>query len=138
MPPMFGPPKENSARSWKETSFDFRLHFVFHIATMVLFMTGGSLTVQQELWVDAIVLIALLYAAIRHRRRMNWKRPALHHKDIFSAIGSAALIGVFLFAATPLFPPTNPRSLPWYLAGVGIGAFGILGSLRIVYKSEIE
>jgi len=44
----------------------------------------------------------------------------------------------FLYAATPLFPPSNAQSLPWYLAGLGIGVFNILSALKVVNGSEAE
>lgn len=48
------------------------------------------------------------------------------------------LIAIFLYSATPLFPPNDSHSVPWYLAGLGIGLFGVLQSLKIVCTSEAE
>jgi hypothetical protein len=45
---------------------------------------------------------------------------------------------VFLYSATPLFPPNNGHVVPWYLAGFGIGLSGVLQSLNVVFSSEAE
>ena len=48
------------------------------------------------------------------------------------------LYPIFLYSATPLAPPNNSHIVPWYLAGPGIGLFGTLQSLKVVYTSEAE
>ena len=53
------------------------------------------------------------------------------------ATAGGALVGFFLFAATPLFP-LSAFSFPWYLGGALIGAFGILQTLRVVYLAESD
>jgi hypothetical protein len=45
--------------SWKEMSFDMKLMFVHHAATLVLFMAGGKLSIRSEL-VTWIVLVSVL------------------------------------------------------------------------------
>jgi hypothetical protein len=48
------------------------------------------------------------------------------------------LYPIFLYSTTPLAPPNNSHIVPWYLAGPGIGLFGTLQSLKVVYTSEAE
>lgn len=48
------------------------------------------------------------------------------------------LIAFFLYAPGPLFPATNSRFLPWYLAGFGIGLFNLLSGLNLVQSTEAE
>jgi hypothetical protein len=58
--------------------------------------------------------------------------------NVLYALGGIFFISVFLYSATPLFPLNNGRIVPWYLAGLGLGLFGILDSLKVVYASEAE
>jgi hypothetical protein len=134
---VFDQPKRGDyPKKWNEMSLEFKLMFVYHGCMMVLFMTGGAFSIRQEI-AFTIVLASLLTAiSIRHRRSANWRWPGAKPKNVAAAIGGVILMGVFLYAATPLFPPSNPRSLPWYLAGLGIGIFNVLHALRLVQTSE--
>src|SRR5438876_4798168 len=135
---MFRPTNRSYAKTWKEMSVDFKLMFVYHGTMLVLFATGQLLSTSEEIAIAVLLAVFLLAVAAKRRSNMNWRRPQIGTKHILAAIGTAALMSLFLFAATPLFPPTDHRALPWYLAGGGIGFFGILSSLGIAYSSEAE
>jgi hypothetical protein len=134
---LFGPPKAGDyPKQWKDMSLEFKLMFVYHGCMMVLFITGGALTLRQEFEFTVVLVFVLATLSIRHRRSAGWRWQALETKNLLMAVGGIALMGVFLYAATPLFPPSNPRFLPWYLAGFGIGTFNVLQALRLVHPSE--
>ena len=57
---------------------------------------------------------------------------------LLGAAVTMLLGGLFLSAGIPLFPPTNPGILPWYLAGAGIIFFGTLHALRLVAFAEAD
>jgi hypothetical protein len=119
-------------------SLDFRLMMLYHGCMMALFLFGGNLSVYRELQIAGIVLVALLVISLRYRRQQNWRWPAIRRLDILRAAGGGVLTAVFLFAATPLFPPSDSRALPWYLAGLGIGVFNILCLLNLVCLSKAD
>ena len=104
-------------------SVDFKLMFVYHGTMLVLFATGQLLSTSEEIAIAVLLAVFLLAVAAKRRSNMNWRRPQIGTKHILAAIGTAASMSLFLFAATPLFPPTDHRALPWYLAGGGIGFF---------------
>jgi hypothetical protein len=135
---MFETPKQSYPKSWKEMSVDFKLLFAYHGCMMVLFVVGRSLTVRQEVAITGVIVILLVALSVRRRRVMRWRWPGVRGRDVLFAISTVILIAFFLFAATPLFPPSQSYALPWYLAGLGIGTFGTLQSLRIVQSSELE
>lgn len=83
-----------------------------------------------------LLLLALSSISTWHRRSTGWHWHGANPKQRLAALGSLGLTAVFLCAGTPLFPPFNPRFLPWYLAGLGIGLFSFLQSLRFVHTSE--
>src|SRR5712692_3490661 len=131
-------PTTKGRPSWKEMSVEFRMMFVYHGCMMVLFIAGNALSTKLELTI-AIVLIAALAAVSLRRRRekqWHWQDPGL--KGVAKALGAVALTGFFLYAATPMFPPTRPGFLPWYLAGFGIGLFNMLSALNLVQSTEVE
>jgi hypothetical protein len=134
--PFFDPPKRRNPKQWKDMSFEFKLMFVYHGCMMVLFMTGGNFSVRQELLFAAALLFVLGSISMHHRRSNGWHWQGASAKNRLAALGGLVLTGVFLYAASPLFPPSNPRFLPWYLAGFGIGLFNFLQSLRLVHSSE--
>jgi hypothetical protein len=123
---------------WSEYSLDFRLMFVYHGSMMVLFMVGGIFSIKEELLVAALLLAILASISMRHRTNTNWRWPGARTKDVLIAIGGVALAIFFEFAATPLFPPSNPRFLPWYLAGFGIALFGVLANLKVIQFSKAD
>ncbi len=134
---LFDPPKDGDyPKQWKDMSLEFKLMFVYHGCMMVLFITGGVFSLRQELVFTSVLLFVLTSISIRHRRSASWRWQGVKPKNLLMAAGGVALMGVFLYAATPLFPPSNPRFLPWYLAGFGIGFFNVLQALRLVHPSE--
>jgi hypothetical protein len=135
---MFDLPTKPYPKTWKEQSLDFRLWFVYHICIMVLFFIGGKLTLREEILIAVCVAGVLIFISRRHRRATHWHWPGIRTRDALFAIGTALAAAFFLYSASALFPPSDHRFLPWYLAGLGMGSFGILSSLRIVYPSEAE
>ena len=119
-------------------SFDFRLMFVYHGCMMMLMLAGSALPVSLEAVFVLLLVAVLVGLSLRHRRALHWRWPGIKLSNLFSVLWTVALISFFLYAATPLFPPNQPQALPWYLAGLGIGTFGVLSALRIVYSSETE
>jgi hypothetical protein len=136
---LFGPPKnEDYPRKWKDMSLDFKLMFVYHGCMMFLFITGGAFTTRQELFIATSLVVVLTVLSLRHRSAIGWKWEGIKTKDLALALGIGALLAFFLQAATPQFPALNPRFLPWYLAGLGIGAFNILRTLKLVRSSKAQ
>jgi hypothetical protein len=134
----FDEPTKRRATSWKELSVEFRMMFVYHGCMMVLFMTGDALTVKLELLI-AIILIAIGAAvSFRRRREKNWHWRSPGVKGAAMAAGTVLLMAFFLYSATPMFSPTRPQFLPWYLAGFGIGLVNVLSALNLVKSSEAE
>lgn len=125
-------------KKWKDTSLDLKLMFGYHASMMVMMMAGGFLTVRQEIIVAAAIAVLIVLISRSHRQRRHWRWPGVKPRDVLYAAGGIVLISFFLYSATPLFPPNNGQIAPWYLAGLGIGLFGILQSLKIVYAAETE
>jgi hypothetical protein len=125
-------------KKWNEMSLDMRLMFGYHISMMVMMVAGGSLAVRQELTIAASIAAVIVVISRYHRQKKHWRWPGIKPRDVLYAVGGVVLISLFLYSATPLFPPNNGRIVPWYLAGLGIGLFGILQSLKVVYPAEAE
>jgi hypothetical protein len=119
-------------------SAELRLMFVYHGCMMVLFMTGGALNVNLELAIATILIAVGAAFSLRRRREKNWHWHSPGPKGIAIAAGIVILIAFFLCSATPGFSPAKPQFLPWYLAGFGIGLFGVLSALNLVKSSEAE
>ncbi len=131
-------PNQRRPKTWREMSVDFRLMFVYHGGMMVLFMTGRSLSVRAEIAIALALAAVLTVISVRHRKITHWRWPGVSPRDILFSVLTVAGIVFFLFSTTTLFPPSDSRFLPWYLAGLGIGVFGVLSNLKIVYQSEAE
>jgi len=135
---MFDAPSQRYPKKWKEMSLDFKLMFAYHGCMMALFIAGQSLSVREEILFTSVLVMVLAAISIRLRKATNWRWPGLRPRDALLAIIGAVAIVVFLFSATPLFPPSDHRALPWYLAGLGIGIFTVLTSLRVVTPSQAD
>jgi hypothetical protein len=135
---MFDAPSQRYPKKWKEMSLDFKLMFAYHGCMMALFIAGQTLSIREEILFASVLVIVLAAISIKHRKATNWRWPGLRPRDALFAIIAAVAVVVFLFSATPLFPPSDHRVLPWYLAGLGIGTFAILTSLRVVAPSEAD
>jgi hypothetical protein len=133
---LFNSAKRANTNQWKDMSLEFKLMFVYHGCMMVLFVTGDEFSVRQELFFAVLLLLALSSISTWHRRSTGWHWHGADAKHRLAALGSLVLTAVFLYAATSWFSPSNPRFLPWYLAGFGIGLFNFLQSLRLVHPSE--
>ncbi len=125
-------------KNWKEMSLDMRLMFGYHISMMVMMVAGGSLTMRQELTFAATITVIILLVSRYHRQKKRWRWPGIKPVNLLYALGGTFFISIFLFSVTPLATPNNGHIVPWYLAGLGIGVFGILQSLKVVYASEAE
>jgi hypothetical protein len=126
-------------KRWRDMSVDFRLFFAYHISMMVMMIAGqGELSVRIELVITALLVMVLMAISIVHRKENNWRWPGVQGRDIVYAVGGVVLIALFLYGATPLFPPSTGAALPWYLAGLGIGTFNVLSSLKVVNASEAD
>jgi hypothetical protein len=135
---MFDAPSQRYPKKWKEMSLDFKLMFAYHGCMMALFIAGQNLSVREEILATVFMVIVLAVASITHRRLTHWRWPGARPRDVLFAIAGAVAVAFFLFSATPLFPPSDHRALPWYLAGLGIGTLSILTSLRVVALSEAD
>jgi hypothetical protein len=135
---LFDAPKLNYPKKWKDYSIDYQLMFVYHGSMMALFMFGAALSVREELLATTLLVAVLFSLSLRHRRNMNWRWRGAGPKEMISAVGVLVLAALFDFAATPSFPPSNPRFLPWHMAGVGIAVFGGLSTLKIVQLSKAD
>ena len=124
--------------SWKEMSFDFKLFFVFHGCMMVLFLVGRVFPVEVLIGVVSVLLAVLTGFSIHHRIKSDWHWPGVGIKGVVGSVFSIALGLFFLGAATPRISPLQPAFFPWFAAGGGIILFGILSSLRVVFRSESE
>lgn len=119
-------------------SFDMKLMFAYHLAMIAMMAGGRALTVPIELALAGGWAAVLAMASVVHKRREGWRWPGVKALDILMAVGTLAAIALFLFSASPNFPPTSVTSLPWYLAGGGIGLFGILNALKVVRRTRTE
>lgn len=135
---LFDAPNVNYPKKWKDYSFDFQLMFVYHGCMMVLFIAGSAFSVKQELLATGLLVVILFSLSLRQRRNMNWRWPGVHAKGLLSAVGILVAAAFFDFAAIPLAPPSDPRFLPWHMAGMGIAAFGLLSALRVVQLSKSD
>jgi hypothetical protein len=135
---LFDPPSLNYPTRWKDFSLDNKLGFVYFGCMTVLFANGDALSVKQELLATMILVAILLSLSVRYRRRMNWRWPGVQTKGVLTALGILAVAGIFDFAATPLFSPSDPSFLPWHLVGLGGAVFGALCALRIVQLSKSD
>jgi hypothetical protein len=135
---LFDQPTQNYPKKWKDMSLEYQLMFVYHGSMMGLLMSNGALSTKQEILITAILGGVLTSISIRHRRTMNWHWSGISLKGVLSAGGVLVALGIFLFSASPLLPAGNPRFLPWYLAGGGLGIFGVLSGLRLVHMSRSD
>jgi hypothetical protein len=136
---MFDVPSGNKQPTrWKDSSYDFRLFYVYFGCMFALLAFGGSLTVRQELAIVAVLTAVLATLSLKHRQDMNWRWPGVKPKGILGAVGITVVSIVFDYAANPMGPRSDPGFLPWHLAGFGIAAFGVLNSLNVVQKSESD
>ena len=126
------------SETWRELSYDMKLMFAHHAAMLVLFMAGGSFSIRSELLIWILLVSVLGSLSVRHRRQVNWKWPGASVANYFQAAGFLVLGTLFLGAGSSLFPPTDPRALPWYLGGLGIILGGAASALRIITGSEAE
>lgn len=131
-------PQYPMPRRWSEMSTDYKLMSGFHCCMIVLFLVGGALSVILEIGIAFGLLTVATVISVWRRREARWRWRGVGFKDVTWALFGVVLIAVFLAAATPLAAPTNPQVLPWYLAGAGLGVFGLLTALKLVRYSEAE
>jgi hypothetical protein len=124
-------------KSWKEMSLDFKLMFGYHGSMMAMMLAGGLLSILHELAIAGAIASLSVLISWSNRRKKHWRWPGIKRIDPLYAVGALSA-PVLLYSATPLFPPNNGHIVPWYLAGLGIGLFLVLQSLKVVYPSEAE
>lgn len=135
---LFDPPAEAKyPRRWSDMSFEYQGMFAYHIAMMLMFMTG-FLPLVYEVAVASGVVLVVAGVSWDRRRRLDWHRPPLTTVDILKALGVFAMTALFAFATSQGFPFANPHFAPWFLAIVGIGVFGVMQQLKVVTFSEAE
>lgn len=128
-------------RAFAEMSLDARLAYGFHVCMFLFFVGGGqwlsdttspSRAIQMQ--IGGALLLAGMCIAISmvNRHAFGWRWPGASAQDAGQAALSGALLAAFLFAATPMFPPTTPGVLAWYLAGAAFGLWTILLALKVV------
>jgi hypothetical protein len=83
-------------------------------------------------------MAVLFSVSLQHRSSKGWHWRPVESKQFAWAAGSLLLTGVFLYAGSPLFSPSNPSFLPWYLAGFGIGIINALSAIGLVRQSESQ
>jgi hypothetical protein len=135
---LLGTPKSNWPTRWRDFSLDYKLGFVYFGFMAVVFMSGGSLTVKQELVATVFVVAVLVSLSVRHRQRMNWRWPGVEAKGVLTTLGILLAGGIFEFATIRGAPPTDPVYLPWHMFGLGCVVLGILTALRVVQPSQAE
>lgn len=96
---------------WKDLSYDHRLFMVFFGVLFVLFALG-SFPISVSAGVTIAGAATLVTLSVIHRVRHHWRWPGAGPKQIGMAILSVVLGTVFLLAAIPLLPPTNPARPP--------------------------
>lgn len=135
---LFDAPSDNTPNRWKDYSPDLQLWTVFWGCIMALFMFGSFLTLNQEIAVYATLAVILVAVSVKRRQQNDWRWQGAKPKDVLAAIGVIVAGVVFDFVASPSFPWSNPRFLPWHLAGVSIAVFGVLFSLNLVQTSKAD
>jgi hypothetical protein len=119
-------------------SLDAKLTFGYHICMMVLFFAGRRLSLRAEIIIALGVFTLATVTSLLYRWHRGWNWQGASYGNIIRALLVLGLGGLFLFSATPLFPPNSPTLLPWYLAGAGIILFSILSSLNVVTATQEE
>jgi hypothetical protein len=159
--------EQNKDNNPKNMSLDFKLMFVYHIAMMVLFGTRIVDNAADQALFAFVLFLVLVLISVVHKFRAQWKWPGIGIFGFPSALIGVAFVYAFLaFAAYTINPDfvfpnfqdisyidliaeswtviitaaSVPVFTPWYLAGVGIGVFNLLTSLKLVTtkKSEFE
>lgn len=147
----------------KNISFDFGLFFIYHLAMAALFVGRFIKSAKKEA-LFAIFLGAVLVApSVVHKVRSRWKWPGLDKFSLPSALLSVVSVYVFFVVTAYIFTghkspdfytvklldlikdswfvvlkaASIPWMTPWYLAGVGIGVFNLLSSLKVVTSKKL-
>ncbi len=157
--------ESNKDSSPKNMSFDFKLMFVYHISMMVLFGLRPINNAKDQMLFALMLSIVLVLISIVHKLKSKWSWPGLSILSIPAALFNFLLLYVlFAVAAYAMNPSITPPELqldsmllllkdawpvilnaisipvftPWYLAGIGIVAFNILTSLKLVSLKKTE
>jgi hypothetical protein len=127
---------ENYPRRWSDMAIDYKLMFVLHIAIMIQFALGQSLTIAGEAAVQGGLIAAALAVAIWIRQKSGWRWRGIGIKHGLGAVLICCLVGLFLGAAMPLDLAVTPQMFPWCMGAIQIGLFGMLTKLRIARLSQ--
>ena len=125
-----------SPQRWSGMAIDFKVMFVLHGAVMIQFILGGSLNVTTEAAVQSALIAGAFVVAALVRKQGGWRWRGAGVKQYLGALLTLCLTALFLGAATPLAPPTNPQIFPWYMGGLQIGVFNTLLSLRLARMAQ--
>jgi len=123
-------------RTWAEMTFEFKGLMVYHVTMMVMMLAGRALTFEMQAAVaGGIALIVALWSLIRRvRAGWRWRKPG--PLRVAGAVLYTALIGFFIGAGTNFSPERFAALGPWAFAGLGIGVFFVLSTLRLVRMAE--
>jgi hypothetical protein len=123
-------------RTWSEMTFEFKGLIFFHVTMMIMMLTGRALTFEgQAVIAGGIALLVALWSLIRRARAgWRWRKPG--PLRIAGAVLGAALITYFIAAASNFSPARFMALGPWAFAGIGIGVFYVLSTLRLVRMAE--
>jgi hypothetical protein len=135
---LFDVPDPSFPIRWRDFSPDYKLAFVYLGCMALLFMSGGSLSLKQEVVAGIMVTTVLVSLSARHRQRMGWRWPGVGAKGVLAALGIVVAGGIFEFATSPGAPPSDPVYLPWHMLGFGGGVLGMLIALRVVQPSRSD
>lgn len=136
---LFDAPKtKKRVAHWRDFSYDFQLLHVYLGVMFALFFLGDRLTVRLELTATVILVAVLVTLSIKHRQAMNWRWPGANPRGILAAVSVIAAAIVVDYAANSIGPRSDPRFLPWHLAGMGLAVFGVFASLGIAQESKAK
>jgi hypothetical protein len=130
----------NMPQRWSDYSVDYKLFFILAFFLFLLFGLGGVLGLTRgysAAWAAGIIVAPLVAVSVVHRTRRQWRWRGVRAMDLAGAAFGAAVVAVFLYAATPLFPPYGAM-LPWYLFGGAIGLGNVLTALKITHYAKAD
>ena len=134
---------DNNPRSLAGASFEFKGMFFYHICMMIMMVVGTGLTFIEQIFIAAAIALSVATASFIRRLRRKWRWRGVSVLRATGAIGTAALMGYFLFATSSGallasdFAIDRPFGIgPWILAGLGIAVFAVLDALNVVHGTE--
>lgn len=99
---------------WSDMSFDYRLLFVYFGGTLLMFASGGALSLELQILLGACGAAIIVVLSIANRRAKAWRWRGVGRKQVAIAIASGALIGFFCLPRH-LWRPSH---LPGFFHGI--------------------